>query len=55
MPFAEFSETWFEECNAATSNGTDLGIDGSIMYYMDSDRCIASEYDNANFYMHAPP
>lgn len=55
VPFAHFSETWFEECNAETLNGPALGIDGSIMYYMDNDRCKSSEYDNTNFYVHPPP
>lgn len=52
MPFAAFTETWFEEVSATRSTGTALGVDGATLYYLTDSRCVATEYDNDNFYAH---
>ncbi|KAK1767928.1 concanavalin A-like lectin/glucanase [Phialemonium atrogriseum] len=52
VPFAAFTETWFEEVSATRSTGTALGVDGATLYYLTDNRCVATEYDNDNFYAH---
>ncbi|KAK3942630.1 concanavalin A-like lectin/glucanase domain-containing protein [Diplogelasinospora grovesii] len=52
VPFASFTETWFESAYATTTSGASLGIDGATMYQIGSSgTCQSAEYDNADLYV----
>ena len=52
-PFAAFTDIWFEEVYANTNISTTLGVDASTMYSINSNTCVAVEYDDGDFYAYS--
>ncbi|KAH8899859.1 concanavalin A-like lectin/glucanase [Thozetella sp. PMI_491] len=50
LPFASFSDVWFEDVYATTTSNTHLGVDSSTLISIDSGTCTAEEYDDGDFY-----
>ncbi|KAI1856801.1 hypothetical protein JX265_011442 [Neoarthrinium moseri] len=54
VPFARFSDIWFEQCQARTTNGSVISIEGATIIALQNTgitpSCIAQEYDDQNFW-----
>ncbi len=57
LPFAGFSDIWFEGVQATTSRGKTLGVDGSTLYSLVNSasqvKCEAVQYDSSDFYVYS--
>lgn len=50
VPLARFSDTWFEETVVTTADGSTKNVDGAVMYYMPSGKCVSTQYDSNDFW-----
>lgn len=53
-PFGRFQDVWFQGCEAKTTSGATVGINGASMIYLQNNgpnpNCFAYEYDNSIFW-----
>ncbi|KAK0630264.1 peptidase A4 family-domain-containing protein [Bombardia bombarda] len=53
VPFASFSDVWFEETSLTTDRGRKMGLDGAAIVYLQNTTgavtCSAAQYDRSNF------
>ncbi|KAL8360479.1 hypothetical protein RB601_007221 [Gaeumannomyces tritici] len=53
-PFGRFQDVWFQTCEAKTTSGSTIGINGASMIYLQNNgpnpNCFAYEYSNSAFW-----
>lgn len=53
-PFGRFQDIWFQTCEAKTTSGSTIDIDGATMIYLQNNgvnpNCFAYEYDSTTFW-----